>query len=66
MKVFNKNGVKAFGKVGEKFDPELHDCLFQMPTDDMEPDHIAQLIKGGYMLKDRVLRPAQVGTSKKP
>jgi len=65
LKAFAQFGIVKYGAVGEKFDPTIHDALFQVPNDDMEPNMIAQLLQPGYKMKDRVLRAAQVGTSKK-
>jgi len=64
-KVFAKNGVSQFGEVGEKFDPHMHNALFQYPDPSLEAGTIGQVIKTGFKLKDRVLRPADVGTIKK-
>lgn len=62
QKVLRQFGVVKFAAVGEKFDPNLHDALFQVPpAEDRQEDTIANIIKHGYMIKDRVLRPAQVG-----
>ena len=65
LKAFAQFGVIKYGAVGDKFDPTIHDALFQVPDDSMEPNTIAQLLQPGYKMKDRVLRAAQVGTSKK-
>lgn len=65
LKAFAQFGVIKYGKVGDKFDPNLHDALFQVPDDTMEPNTVAQLLQPGYKMKDRVLRAAQVGTSTK-
>lgn len=54
-----------YGAVGDKFDPNLHDALFRIP-DANEPDTVGQIVKVGYKIKDRVLRPAQVGARVKP
>eukprot|EP00672_Neobodo_designis_P017293 CAMPEP_0174852716 /NCGR_PEP_ID=MMETSP1114-20130205/26486_1 /TAXON_ID=312471 /ORGANISM="Neobodo designis, Strain CCAP 1951/1" /LENGTH=218 /DNA_ID=CAMNT_0016087325 /DNA_START=49 /DNA_END=705 /DNA_ORIENTATION=+ len=49
---------------GTKFDPNQHDALFKAPTtDDLKEDHIAAVVKDGYMIKERVLRAAQVGVA---
>lgn len=64
VKIFNANGITGFGENGEAFDPHKHEAMFQMPTNDQPANVIAQVLKKGYMLKDRVLRPAQVGTTK--
>jgi len=65
-KIFNKFGVVQYGKVGEAFDPNLHDALFQIPDKENPPDTIGQIVKTGYKLKDRVIRAAQVGTRVAP
>jgi molecular chaperone GrpE len=66
QKVFHKFGVVRYGSVNDKFDPNIHDALFQIPDHQNEPDTVAQIVKMGYKIKDRVLRPAQVGTRVKP
>ena len=60
-KVFQKHGVSQYAAVGDAFDPELHDALFQYQDPEKEAGTIGQVIKTGFMYKDRVLRPAQVG-----
>ena len=49
--------------VGDPFDPNLHDALFQHPTDDVEEGAVSAVIQNGYTLGDRVLRAAQVGVA---
>ena len=65
-KAFEKNGLKKFGSRGEKFDPNLHDALFEYPdaTGDVAPGHVGQVMKVGFMLNNRVIRPAEVGVVK--
>lgn len=58
-------GVVKYGAVGEKFDPNKHEALFRIP-DAANPDTVGQVVKVGYMIKDRVLRVAQVGARVKP
>jgi molecular chaperone GrpE len=65
-KVLSKNGVKKFSPEGEKFDPNLHEAMYEMPTQDLPSGHVAQVMQAGYMLGERVLRPAMVGVSKGP
>jgi molecular chaperone GrpE len=65
-KVLSKNGVKKFSPEGEKFDPNLHEAMYEMPTADLPAGHVAQVMQAGYMLGERVLRPAMVGVSKGP
>jgi len=55
-----KLGLKAFGAVGDLFDPNLHEALMQMPSPTAEPGSIAQVIQLGYQLGEVVLRPARV------
>lgn len=63
-KVFGEYGIAKFGEVGEKFDPTLHEAMFEYEDPSKEPLTIGQLMKHGYKLKDRVIRAAQVGTIK--
>ena len=49
--------------VGDPFDPNLHDALFQHPTDEVEEGAVSAVIQNGYTLGDRVLRAAQVGVA---
>jgi molecular chaperone GrpE len=64
MKVLEKHGVKKFSPEGEKFDPNVHQAMYEVPTAELPPGHVAQVIQAGYMLGERVLRPALVGVSK--
>ena len=64
LKMLEKNGVKKFFPQGEKFDPNVHQAMYEVPTSDQPPGHVAQVIQAGYMIGDRVLRPALVGISK--
>ena len=63
-KVLQKNGVKKFSPDGEKFDPNMHEAMYEVPTQDLPAGHVAQVMQAGYMLGERVLRPAMVGVSK--
>mmetsp|Transcript_8247 Transcript_8247/g.10324 ORF Transcript_8247/g.10324 Transcript_8247/m.10324 type:complete len:258 (+) Transcript_8247:50-823(+) len=63
-KAFEKNGLKKFGVVGDKFDPNKHEALFEYPDNNMEAGTIGQVMKVGFSLKDRVIRPAEVGVIK--
>jgi molecular chaperone GrpE len=65
MKSLEKNGVKQFTPQGEKFDPNLHQAMYEVPNADVPPGHVAQVIQSGYMIGERMLRPALVGVSKK-
>ena len=63
-KAFEKNGLVKFGVRGEKFDPNLHEALFEYPDPDCEAGHVGQVMKVGFTLNNRVLRPAEVGVVK--
>ena len=64
MKVLERNGVRKFSPVAEKFDPNLHQAMYEVPDSDAAPGTVAQVIQAGYMLGDRVLRPAMVAVAK--
>ena len=61
-----KHGVKAVGAVGEAFDPNTCQAMFEMETADVPAGAIAQVMQRGYVLHDRLLRPAMVGVAKAP
>jgi molecular chaperone GrpE len=64
LKVLERNGVSKFSPVGEKFDPNLHQAMYEVPDSTAAPGTVAQVIQAGYMLGDRVLRPAMVAVAK--
>ncbi|MBV9556780.1 MAG: nucleotide exchange factor GrpE [Pseudolabrys sp.] len=64
VKILHKNGVKKFSPEGEKFDPNLHQAMYEMPTAELPPGTVAQVIQAGYMIGERVLRPAMVAVAK--
>jgi molecular chaperone GrpE len=59
-----KYGVKKLEPLGAKFDPNLHEALFEVPDDTAPNATVVQVIEDGYMIGDRVLRPAKVGVSR--
>jgi molecular chaperone GrpE len=63
-KVLEKHGVRKFSPQGEKFDPNVHQAMFEVESGDAPPGHVAQVIQAGYMIGDRVLRPALVAVAK--
>mmetsp|Transcript_16819 Transcript_16819/g.20547 ORF Transcript_16819/g.20547 Transcript_16819/m.20547 type:complete len:268 (-) Transcript_16819:69-872(-) len=63
-KAFAKNGLKKFGEAKDKFDPNMHEALFEYPDANMEAGTIGQVMKGGFTLNGRVIRPAEVGVIK--
>jgi molecular chaperone GrpE len=66
QKSFNSQGLVRFGDIGDKFDPDMYEALYQQPDADKDEDTVCAILKSGYKLKDRVVRAAQVGTTKKP
>mgnify|MGYP000409010622 CR=1 FL=1 len=64
--VFGRHQIKKAGAIGEKFDPKLHQAMVEIPTSDMEPGHVVQVMQQGYIMEERLLRPAMVGVSKAP
>jgi molecular chaperone GrpE len=64
--VFEKNGIKRVASVGLPLDPNQHQAMVEIPTDEHEPGTIVQEMQAGYVIKDRLLRPAFVGVAKKP
>lgn len=62
-KVFEKHGVKSV-EVAGKFDPNIHDAMMKVDSDTHESGDIVQCFQKGYMIKDRVLRPAMVSVAK--
>ena len=59
-----KHGVKKLEPLGAKFDPNLHEALFEMPSETAPSGTVVQVIEEGYAIGDRVLRPAKVGVSR--
>jgi molecular chaperone GrpE len=64
LKVLEKHGVKKFDPLGEKFDPNLHQAMFEMPDPSRPAGTVAQVMQPGYTIGDRVLRPAMVAIAK--
>lgn len=64
--VFARNGVTRIEAKGHKLDPHKHQAMVEIPSEDAEPGTVIEEMQAGYMLKDRLLRPALVGVAKKP
>ncbi len=64
LDTLSRHGLTPIGEVGEPFTPERHDAVSQEIRDDMEPELVASVLQRGYLLKDRLLRPAKVAVSK--
>jgi molecular chaperone GrpE len=63
--VFQRNGIERVKSVGEALDPHRHQAMIEMPSDE-EPGTIVEEMQPGYVMKDRLLRPALVAVAKKP
>jgi molecular chaperone GrpE len=64
--VFQRHGIKRVDAMGEPLDPNRHQAMLEVPTDEAEPGTIVQEMQPGYMIKERLLRPALVGVARKP
>jgi len=65
-KVFKQNGIERIASMGMPLDPNQHQAMMEIPSDDHEPGTVIQEMQAGWMIKDRLLRPAMVGVAKKP
>jgi len=61
-----KNGITKIESLDKKFDPNLHQAMMEIENSDLDEGIVVQEIQTGYMMHDRLLRPAMVGVSKKP
>ncbi len=67
LKTFSKHGIEVIApEVGDKFDPNVHEAMFEAPVPNTKAGDIIQVSAQGFMLHDRLLRPAQVGVSSNP
>ena len=66
LNIFERHGIKKITPKGEAFDHNLHQAMFEVETDEKEPGTVMEVIQEGYVINDRLLRPAMVGVSKKP
>ncbi|WP_294228466.1 nucleotide exchange factor GrpE [uncultured Shimia sp.] len=67
LKTFAKHGMEVISpEVGDKFDPNVHEAMFEAPVPGTKSGEIIQVSAQGFMLHDRLLRPAQVGVSSNP
>jgi molecular chaperone GrpE len=65
LKVLDKHGVKQYEpKKGDKFDPNLHQAMYELPDPSQPAGTVAQVVQPGYMIGERMLRPALVGVAK--
>jgi molecular chaperone GrpE len=64
--VLTRQGVERIGAVGERFDPERHEAIEVRPTDEVEDRTVLEVVRSGFAVRGRVLRPAQVVVSRRP
>jgi molecular chaperone GrpE len=63
LNALEKNGVKKFDPTGEKFDPNFQQAMYEVPDPTVPSGTVMQVVQSGYMIGDRILRPALVGVS---
>ncbi len=61
--VFERQGIKRLDPIGQKFDHNFHQAVAQIDTPDAEPGTVVQVLQAGYVIHDRLLRPAMVGVA---
>jgi molecular chaperone GrpE len=64
LNALEKNGVKKFDPSGGKFDPNFQQAMYEVPDASVPPGTVVQVVQAGYMIGDRVLRPALVAVAK--
>ncbi len=64
LKTLERHGVRRLDPQGQKFDPNLHQAMFEVPNPDVPNGTVVQVVQTGYVIGDRVLRPALVGVAK--
>lgn len=64
LAALERHGVRKLEPVGEKFDPNFHQAMFEVPNPDLVNNTVVQVMQAGFVIGERVLRPAMVGVSK--
>ena len=64
LNTLEKNGVKKFDPAGEKFDPNFQQAMYEVPDPSVPSGTVVQVVQAGFMIGERILRPALVGVSK--
>ncbi len=64
LKALEKNGIARVDPAGDRFDPNLHQAMFEVPDPSVAAGTVVQVVQAGYKIGDRVLRPALVGVAK--
>ena len=63
--MFSRNGITRIEAMGQPLDPNRHQAMIEIPNDEAEPGTIVQEMQPGYMITERLLRPALVGVARK-
>ncbi|MFH1158085.1 MAG: nucleotide exchange factor GrpE [Pseudomonadota bacterium] len=64
LRIFENNGIKKIDPLHQKFDPNLHEVIFETEAEGKAPGTVVQVVEPGYMIHERLLRPARVGLAK--
>ena len=64
LSVYERHGITSIAAEGEKFDPHVHDAMFEIPDESVPAGTVLQVMERGYMIHDRPLRPARVGVAR--
>ena len=64
LNIFEKHGIKRIDPAGERFDPNLHQAMFEIPDTETASGTVLQVVQPGFVIGERVLRPAMVGVAK--
>jgi molecular chaperone GrpE len=64
LKALEKNGVRRFDPLGERFDPNLHQAMYEVPDTSVPAGSVVQVVQSGFMIGERILRPALVAVAK--
>ncbi|HHN67511.1 MAG TPA: nucleotide exchange factor GrpE [Thermopetrobacter sp.] len=64
LAIFERHGIRRYSPEGEKFDPHLHEAMFEVADSNADTGTIVNVVQDGYMHHDRVLRPARVGVAR--
>jgi molecular chaperone GrpE len=64
LSTFEKHGIRRLSPMGERFDPNFHQAIFEIETNEQPAGVVMQVLQDGYVMHDRLLRPAMVGVAK--
>jgi len=64
LSTLERHGIRKIDPMGEKFDPQFHEAMFEIPSAEAENGAVLQVVEVGYVIHDRLLRPAKVGIAK--